>query len=152
MHRGAGWYPGRRDRYGEEVAGYLVQAEKITGEQRAAAVRELERLERGLRSGLAAVDVAVLPTTVIPAPEIAACEFRPDEHGRAPVVGTLMKLCGPFSWCGLAAASIPCGFTEAGLPIGLQVVGADVETVLTVARTYQMLTDHHLQQALLPAA
>ena len=63
-----------------------------------------------------------------------------------------MKLCGPFSWCGLAAVSIPCGFTEAGLPIGLQVVGADVETVLTVARAYQLLTDHHLQQALLPAA
>ena len=151
VHRQAGWYPDRRDRYGEEVAGYLAQAERITDEERAAAVRELEGLERGLRAGLAAADVVVLPTTAIPAPEVADCEVRPHVQGRAPVVGTLMRLCGPFSWCGLAAVSIPCGFTKTGLPIGLQVAGADAETVLAVAMAYQLRTDHHLRQAPPPA-
>jgi aspartyl-tRNA(Asn)/glutamyl-tRNA(Gln) amidotransferase subunit A len=56
-----------------------------------------------------------------------------------------MRLCGPFSWCGLAAVSVPCGFTAGGLPIGVQVVGRDVPTVLGVAARYQARTDHHLR-------
>ncbi|HEX2072900.1 MAG TPA: amidase [Geodermatophilus sp.] len=145
VHRAAGWYPGSRDRYGEEVAGYLALAEAITPQERDAAVAELGRLERGLRAGLEEVDVLVLPTTAIPAPPVAETAFRPDGDGRSPVVGTLMRLCGPFSWCGLAAVSVPCGFTAAGLPIGLQVVGRDVPTVLGVAAAYQARTDFHLR-------
>ncbi|MGY1642264.1 amidase [Geodermatophilus sp. SYSU D00703] len=145
VHRSAGWYPGRRERYGEEVASYLSLAERITPRERAAAVRDLGRLEPALRSGLEDVDVLVLPTTAIPAPTVEETAFRAGDTGRAPVVGTLMRLCGPFSWCGLAAVSVPCGFTAGGLPIGLQVVGRDVPTVLGVAARYQARTDHHLR-------
>ncbi|MGY1591816.1 amidase [Geodermatophilus sp. SYSU D00708] len=145
VHRSAGWYPGRRERYGEEVASYLGVAERITPREKEAAVRELGRLEPALRSALEDVDVLVLPTTAIPAPTVEETVFRPGDTGRAPVVGTLMRLCGPFSWCGLAAVSVPCGFTGAGLPIGLQVVGRDVPTVLGVAARYQGRTDHHLR-------
>lgn len=143
VHRAAGWYPHRREHYGEEVATYLALAESITPGARHSAVRELERLEKALRSGLEDVDVLVLPTTTIPAPTVADSEFRPDNGGRDPIVGTLMRLCGPFSWCGLAAVTVPCGFTAAGLPIGMQVVGRDVPTVLGVAACYQARTDHH---------
>jgi aspartyl-tRNA(Asn)/glutamyl-tRNA(Gln) amidotransferase subunit A len=146
VHRAAGWFPDRRERYGEEVASYLGVAERITPQEREAAVRELGRLEPALRSGLEDVDVLVLPTTAIPAPTVEETVFRLADTGRAPVVGTLMRLCGPFSWCGLAAVSVPCGFTAAGLPIGLQVVGRDVPTVLGVAARYQARTDHHLQE------
>ncbi|MGY1742554.1 MULTISPECIES: amidase [unclassified Blastococcus] len=145
VHRSAGWYPGRRDRYGEEVASYLAVAEGITGEVRDAAVRELQRLEDELLRGLRDVDVLVLPTTAVPAPTVAESAFRADGGGRSPLVGTLMRLCGPFSWCGLAAASIPCGTTAGGLPVGLQIVGHDVPTVLAAAVRYQYLTDHHLR-------
>ncbi|MGY1770934.1 amidase [Blastococcus sp. SYSU D00813] len=145
VHRSAGWYPGRRDRYGEEVASYLAVAEGITREARDAAVRELQRLGAELLAGLHEVDVLVLPTTAIPAPTVVDSAFRADGDGRSPLVGTLMRLCGPFSWCGLAAASIPCGTTAAGLPVGLQLVGRDVPTVLGAAAGYQRLTGHHLR-------
>jgi aspartyl-tRNA(Asn)/glutamyl-tRNA(Gln) amidotransferase subunit A len=154
VHRGAGWYPQRGDRYGPEVAGYLAQAERITPQSRSAAERELIRLEHGLRAGLADVDVLVLPTTPIPAAPADECHFRPDGDGRAPIIGTLMRLCGPFSWCGLAAVTVPCGLTGEGLPVGLQIAGRDVPTVLGVAAAYQEFTGHHLLEParLTPAA
>jgi aspartyl-tRNA(Asn)/glutamyl-tRNA(Gln) amidotransferase subunit A len=150
-HRAAGWYPDRRDRYGDEVASYLALAESITARDRAAAVQELERLERALLAGLADVDVLLLPTTPVPAPTVADTLFRPDATDRSPIVGILMRLCGPFSWCGLASVTVPCGFTAGGLPIGMQVVGRDVPTVLGVAVQYQARTDHHLRTPALDA-
>ncbi|MDT5154310.1 MAG: hypothetical protein QOI01_6043 [Mycobacterium sp.] len=118
VHRSAGWYPQRLDRYGDELASYFATAERITPEARAGAVRELEVLERRLRAGMADVDVLVLPTTPIAAPLVADCVDRPDDEGRAAIVGTLMRLCRPFSWCGLTAVTVPCGTTAEGLPIG----------------------------------
>jgi aspartyl-tRNA(Asn)/glutamyl-tRNA(Gln) amidotransferase subunit A len=150
VHRDRGWYPGSRDRYSEEVASYLAHAGSITADARDAAVIELERLEGELRAGLANVDVLALPTTAITAPPVAEAEFRAHGNGRTPIVGTLMRLCGPFSWCGLAAASVPCGLTAAGLPIGLQLVGRDVATVLSAAARLQDLTEHHLRTPALP--
>jgi len=150
VHRDRGWYPASRDRYSAEVASYLAHAESITAEARDAAVAEMERLENELRAALAGIDVLALPTTAITAPPVAEAEFRADGHGRAPLVGTLMRLCGPFSWCGMAAVSVPCGLTAEGLPIGLQLVGRDVPTVLSVAARFQALTDHHLRAPPLP--
>jgi aspartyl-tRNA(Asn)/glutamyl-tRNA(Gln) amidotransferase subunit A len=150
VHRDRGWYPVGRDRYSAEVASYLAHAESITAEARNAAVAELERLEGELLAGLAGVDVLVLPTTAIAAPPVADAEFRADGDGRAPLVGTLMRLCGPFSWCGLTAVSVPCGLTATGLPIGLQLVGRDVQAVLSAASRFQELTDHHLQTPAIP--
>jgi aspartyl-tRNA(Asn)/glutamyl-tRNA(Gln) amidotransferase subunit A len=146
VHRSAGWYPQRLDRYGEELASYFAKAERITPEARAGAVCELEVLERSLRAGMADVDVLVLPTTPIAAPLVADCVHRPDGDGRAPIVGTLMRLCGPFSWCGLAAVTVPCGTTAEGLPIGVQIAGRDVSTVLNLAVAYQARTRHHLRE------
>ncbi|UNB53276.1 amidase [Mycolicibacterium sp. YH-1] len=146
VHRNAGWYPQRLDRYGEELASYFANAERITPEARADAVRELEVLERRLRAGMADVDVLVLPTTPIAAPLVDDCVHRADDEGRAPIVGTLMRLCGPFSWCGLAAVTVPCGMTTDGLPIGVQIAGRDVSTVLNLAAAYQARTAHHLRE------
>ena len=150
VHRDRGWYPAGRGRYSAEVASYLAHAESITAEARNAAVAELERLEGKLLAGLAGVEVLVLPTTAIVAPPVAEAEFQADGDGRTPLVGTLMRLCGPFSWCGLAAVSVPCGLTATGLPIGLQLVGRDVQSVLSAAARFQELTEHHLRAPALP--
>jgi aspartyl-tRNA(Asn)/glutamyl-tRNA(Gln) amidotransferase subunit A len=152
VHRAEGWYPGRREHYGEEVASYLALAERITQGERDTAVRELERLESRLRAALEDVDVLVLPTTAVPAPTVEECTFRSGDAGRSPVVGTLMRLCGPFSWCGFAVVSVPCGSTADGRPIGLQVAGRDVPTVLGVAARYQARTGHHLRSPALDPA
>lgn len=146
VHRSAGWYPERLDRYGSEVASYLAKAEQITPGARAEAIGELQLLERDLLAGMADVDVLVLPTTPIAAPLVEDCVHQPDTEGRAAIVGTLMRLCGPFSWCGLAAVTVPCGTTAEGLPIGLQIVGRDVSTVLSLAVAYQARTEHHLRE------
>jgi aspartyl-tRNA(Asn)/glutamyl-tRNA(Gln) amidotransferase subunit A len=146
VHRSTGWYPQRLDSYGDEVASYLAQAARITPDARADAVQELQILERRLRAGMADVDAVVLPTTPITAPLADDCAYRPDDDGRAPVVGTLMRLCGPFSWCGMAAVTVPCGTTVDGLPIGLQIAGRDVPTVLSLAAAYQARTEHHLRE------
>lgn len=137
VQRRTGFFPRHRGRYGDEVASHLRQAEQITPEARSVAAAELHRLGSALQSGLADVDVVVLPTTVICAPRVADCEFDPRAHGRASVIGTLMRLCGPFSWCGLAAVTVPCGFTASGLPIGVQIAGRDASTVLAAAAAYQ---------------
>ncbi|MDV3127551.1 amidase [Mycobacterium sp. 21AC1] len=147
--RSAGFYPRHRDAYGEEVASYLRQAERITPAARAAAVDELERLARGLHNGMSGVDVLVLPTTPTPAPRVADCVFDPHAQGRASVIETLMRLCGPFSWCGFAAVTVPCGSAPGRLPVGMQIAGRNSATVLAVAAAYQARTAHHLRE---PAA
>ena len=142
--RSAGYYPQRRDRYGPEVASYLRHAEYIAPADRSAAADELDRLAHELRAGIGDVDAVILPTTPVPAPRIADCGFTDREQGRATVVETLMRLCGPFSWCGFAAVTVPGGIDVDGLPIGVQIAASEVSTVLAVAIAYQQHTAHHL--------
>ena len=56
---------------------------------------------------------------------------------------------------GIPAISVPSGFSEEGLPMGIQFMGRAYEenTILTVARAYQSLTDWHERHPpdLLPA-
>lgn len=148
VHRDADLYPRRAHHYTAEVAAYLRHAETITAEERAAATAELDGLARRLQAGCDGVDVVVLPTTAVTAPRRADCVFDPARPGRAAVVGTLMRLCGPFSWCGWAAVSVPCGLDADGMPIGLQIAGRTVRTVLAVAAAFQDRTGHHLPELL----
>ena len=108
-----------------------------------------DELARRLEASCAAVDVVVLPTTPVTAPRVRDCAYDPDQAGRAAVIGTLMRLCGPFSWCGWAAVSVPCGFDADGMPIGVQIAGRSVSTVLAVAAAYQDRTGHHLREPML---
>jgi len=85
----------------------------------------------------------------VTAPLVRDCAYDPDQAGRAAVIGTLMRLCGPFSWCGWAAVSVPCGFDAGGMPIGVQIAGRSASTVLAVAAAYQDRTSHHLREPML---
>ena len=149
VHRDADFYPQRTDRYTAEVAGYLRHAETIPAAARTAAIAALDELARCLAASCATVDVVVLPTTPVTAPLVRDCAYDPDQAGRAAVIGTLMRLCGPFSWCGWAAVSVPCGFDAGGMPIGVQIAGRSVSTVLAVAAAYQDRTGHHLREPML---
>jgi aspartyl-tRNA(Asn)/glutamyl-tRNA(Gln) amidotransferase subunit A len=132
-HRRASWWPAARDRYGEDVRAYLAYAETVEPTLREAAVTRLHELEAEFADAIRDVDALLLPVSPVPAPEAADVD-RTDENGvRRPIVGQLIRLCGPISWCGLAAASIPFGHTVTGLPVGVQIAAREVETVLDVA-------------------
>lgn len=134
-HRAAGWYPGRRERYGSEPLAYLESAERLSEADRTAARAELAEFGRRLRAALADVDVLALPTCPVTAP---ARDANPRRASRE-----LTPLCGPASAAGLAAVSVPCGFAADGLPIGLQLVGESEAAVLAVACRYQSLAGTH---------
>jgi len=137
-HRGAGWYPARRERYGEEALGYLRAAERLSARDVEDARRELAGLAGRLRAALAAVDVLALPTSPVTAPLRDADPLRAARELTPP--------CGPASAAGLAAVSVPCGFTAAGLPIGLQLVALHERLALAAARAYQSLSDFHARR------
>jgi len=145
VHRRAGWYPGRADRYTEETRGYLERATPITLQDVSAARRVLAPLEGRLLEAFDAVDVLVLPTTPIVAPTMAEAARTTPTSRRRPVVGKLTRICGPVNWCGLAAATIPCGVGEGNLPIGVQFVARDESTALDVAIAFQSATQFHMR-------
>ena len=140
VHRAAGWYPARRERYGAEPLAYLESAERLSDAERATARQELADLAWLLRAALAGVDVLALPTCAVAAP---ARDADPRRAARE-----LTPLCGPANAAGLAAASVPCGFTAGGLPIGLQLVGESEAAVLAVASRHQSLSSVHERRPL----
>lgn len=89
------------------------------------------------------VDVLVLPTSSMPAPQITdRVGVRDKSEARARFTGG-RNFFAPFNLAGVPAVSVPCGFTEAGLPIGLQVVGKPFQegTVLHVAHAFETATE-----------
>ncbi len=85
------------------------------------------------------VDLLIMPTTPVPAPEIAGSE------GIA-AAKQLLRFTYPFSFSYLPSISVPCGFTNNGLPIGFQLVGLNASVLLRVAHAYQQVTDWHAHQ------
>lgn len=152
MHKEAGWYPDRKDRYGEGTLAFMEGAEKLTGTDLALAHRTLRALRRMFLSVFEQVDVVLIPTTLRAAPtwEEAERTPRPSEEpsdgayvDTRPLPPQVLRATGPIGWCGLAAVTIPVGFSPEGMPLGLQIVAGDESRVLSVAARYQAVTDFH---------
>lgn len=79
----------------------------------------------------ASVDVMAMPTSYIPAHELAKAE------GGMNISRQRM----PFNWCGLPAMSIPCSLHSNGSPFGLQLTAARFEDfkLLAVAKVAEAL-------------
>ena len=80
-----------------------------------------------------------------------------DEELRSPTRSGTSDVMGAVgNGAGLPAISVPNGFGEHGRPTGIQFMGRAYEenTVLSVARAYQSLTDWHTMHppALVPKA
>ncbi|MFB3739891.1 MAG: amidase, partial [Candidatus Velamenicoccus archaeovorus] len=71
VHRDRGWYPALEDRYGSDIRSILERAGSITPEELREATAGLAVLERQMRQAIEDIDLLVLPTTSIPAPEAA---------------------------------------------------------------------------------
>jgi aspartyl-tRNA(Asn)/glutamyl-tRNA(Gln) amidotransferase subunit A len=86
-------------------------------------------------------DLLLLPTTPIPAPEIAGTMAI--EAARQ-----LTRFTSPFNLTGLPALSIPCGSSVNSLPLGLQIVSkhwGELQ-VLKAGHSFEQSTEWHLQR------
>jgi aspartyl-tRNA(Asn)/glutamyl-tRNA(Gln) amidotransferase subunit A len=144
VHQSAGWYPYRENLYGDDVRAYLRVAEGITESDRRKAAADLLSLQQAFEVELGKSDCVILPTTSVCAPTSGASEPSLGIDGRQSLVSKLMRLCGPISWCGLSAMSVPCGFSTDGLPIGLQIIARDLEAVFFAADLFQARTSWQL--------
>jgi len=152
MHKEAGWYPDRKDRYGEGTLAFMEGADKLTGTDLALAHRTLRALRRRFLSVFEQVDVVLIPTTLRAAPTCEEAERRtaPSEQPSSatfvdtrPLPPEVLRATGPIGWCGLASVSVPVGFSPEGMPLGVQMVARDESTALSVAARYQAVTDFH---------
>lgn len=88
---------------------------------------------------MSSYDAVVAPTRRVVATPITK-EFRRIASGPT---GEIVGAIG--NGAGLPAISVPSGFTRGGLPTGIQFMGKayDENTILTIARAYQSLTNWH---------
>jgi aspartyl-tRNA(Asn)/glutamyl-tRNA(Gln) amidotransferase subunit A len=138
QHRRRGWWPARAERYGDDVAGELRRAERISDDDLATAQARLAQLGERLHAVFERVDVLVVPTVPGPAP--------PRDGGEPPAIedrrhaATLTRLCGPVNVAGLAAVSVPAALDRSGLPLGVQIVARDERTALRAALVLEAQT------------
>jgi aspartyl-tRNA(Asn)/glutamyl-tRNA(Gln) amidotransferase subunit A len=93
-----------------------------------------------------AVAEAMKPYDAVAAPTAKKAATPIDQEFRRVAPGATSDVMGAVgNGCGLPSIGVPDGFTGTGLPTGIQFMGHPYEenTVISVARAYQSLTDWH---------
>jgi aspartyl-tRNA(Asn)/glutamyl-tRNA(Gln) amidotransferase subunit A len=138
VHRAAGWWPGRRERYTSEVRRNLETAEARGDEDLGAARLLLGELDARVDAALDRVDVIAVPTVCVVAPTVAEiAEMPATATPRHPAVNLLGKATRPFARPDLASISVPAPAEDGRLPVGIQLVGRSEAAVLHVARVLE---------------
>jgi aspartyl-tRNA(Asn)/glutamyl-tRNA(Gln) amidotransferase subunit A len=125
-------------RYGSETRLALVRGAFVSSADYMRAQRVRTVATQAMTRIFADVDLIVMPTATIGAPERAGFA----EPGILEHVHTFY-----WSATGYPVVALPAGFTADGLPLGLQFVaraGAD-DRLLMMSQTFQSVTDHHLR-------
>ncbi|MFD1797366.1 amidase [Paracoccus aurantiacus] len=127
------------DLYGRQPRQSLAGGVGLTAEDVARAQAAGHRISAAIDALLDECDVILAPTTLAPAPPVAA--FRGDE-----TVWTVMRTL-PFNLTGHPAMSVPIGFSE-GLPLGMQIVGARraEAMICRIGAAFEAATDHSAQR------
>ena len=121
------------ERYAPPVRARLELGRYILAEDYVRAMRGREMLRAAVDRALAGYDALVLPTLAIPPPRIG--EQSVVVAGKTePVRALMLRQTQLFNLSGHPAIALPCGRTAEGLPCSLQVVGANTETLVQVAR------------------
>lgn len=128
------------ERFGEDVLARLQLGQDRSGIDYAQA-RQRGREWRASLDEIfgSTVDLLLLPTTPIPAPEI-------EGNQAIKAAGVLLRLTYPFNLSALPSMSVPCGFTTDNLPIGMQLVAPDIYIQLQTAHLFQQQTDWHTRR------
>lgn len=127
------------DLYGRQPRQSLAAGAGLTPEDVARAKVAGQRIAQDIDTALADHDAIIAPTTLAPAPPVAA--FMGEE-----TVWTAMRTL-PFNLTGHPALSLPIGFSG-GLPLGMQIVGAKhaEPTICRIGAGFEAATDHSAQR------
>src|SRR5919109_735715 len=119
-------YEENRELYGVDVARKIERCLAVTDREREAAARRRERYREQALEALGDLDLLLLPTTPIVAPEARDAE---DDERRE----RLIHFTFPINALGWPALALPCGPAEDGLPASLQLVGRPGDDALVLA-------------------
>jgi amidase len=130
------------DAFKDTLKGEIEEGLRLTGMDLARGETAHAQLWRNFQAFLEKYEYFVLPTTQLPAFDIAT-EY-PQEIAGVKFDGYIdwMKSCWYVSAAGNPAASVPGGFTAEGLPVGVQIVGRDKQdfAVLQMALAFEQAT------------
>ena len=126
------------DLFGADIRQRLEAGAALTSSEYSLARRVQSEGRRRFEMFFSKFDLLLLPTTPIPAPEIAGT-------GAIEAARQLTRFTSPFNLTGLPALSIPCGFNGNGLPLGLQIVSKHwgEAQLLQAGHAYEQATEWH---------
>jgi aspartyl-tRNA(Asn)/glutamyl-tRNA(Gln) amidotransferase subunit A len=133
-----GYHP---DLFGADIRQRLEAGAALTSSEYSLARRVQSEGRRRFETFFTKFDLLVLPTTPIPAPEIAGT-------GAIEAARQLTRFTSPFNLTGLPALSIPCGSAGNGLPLGLQIVAKHwgEAQLLQAGHAFEQATEWHLHR------
>lgn len=131
------WLQTRAKDYSKEVREMLVEGTKISATEYLDAANITKEIRNDFLSILKEkVDVIIVPTTIIPAPQIDEETINIDGEVLLRTREALLRNTIIFNSTGLPAVSIPIGLTKDNMPVGVQIIGAPFKEHLILSLAY----------------
>ena len=136
------WLQTRSEDYGEDVRKMLMQGTEVPAVDYIRARKFRKDLINEFVTLLENLDVLIMPTTPITAPEFAEQTVVIGDK-TLPIYQALSRNTIAFDSTGLPAVNVPAGFSSNDMPVGVQIVGAPFkeEKILSLAYAYEQIND-----------
>jgi aspartyl-tRNA(Asn)/glutamyl-tRNA(Gln) amidotransferase subunit A len=143
----------RRDRIAPSVVEWLDMGDRLSAQEREAAVARRREIRGWFESGLEGIDALLVPTTVYPAPRADQDEVDLGAAGtvRVAEVGPGYMTCS-VNLAGLPAMNVPAGWSSEGMPIGVSLIGRrdDEPTLFAIASLWEAASGYRPVRPTLP--
>jgi aspartyl-tRNA(Asn)/glutamyl-tRNA(Gln) amidotransferase subunit A len=136
------WLQTRSEDYGEDVRKMLMQGTEVSAVDYIRALKFRKDLMNEFVTLLQNLDVLIMPTTPITAPEFDEQTVVIGDE-TLPIYQALSRNTIAFDSTGLPAVNVPAGFSSNDMPVGVQIVGAPFkeEKILSLAYAYEQIND-----------